>query len=82
MLHPALPLSLGATLHRTEAGCGRIRPRRLKLLPDNTRLAGPRVGAFWRPRDPAWISLPRPAWPRETDEKALDKIVPIFVKYF
>jgi hypothetical protein len=24
MLHPALPLSRGATLHRTEAGCGRI----------------------------------------------------------
>ena len=27
-----------------------------------TRLAGPRVGAFWRPSDPALISLPWPAW--------------------
>jgi NAD(P)-dependent dehydrogenase (short-subunit alcohol dehydrogenase family) len=26
------------------------------------RLAGPRVGAFWRLGDPAWISLPGPAW--------------------
>ena len=27
-----------------------------------TRLAGPRVGAFWKPGDPALISLPGPAW--------------------
>jgi hypothetical protein len=27
-----------------------------------TRLAGPRVGAFWKPADPALISLPGPAW--------------------
>src|SRR5262249_22970295 len=26
------------------------------------RLAGPRVGAFWKPSDPALISLPGPAW--------------------
>jgi hypothetical protein len=28
-----------------------------------TRLARPRVGAFWKPGDPALISLPGPAWP-------------------
>jgi len=27
-----------------------------------TRL-GLYVGAFWEPGDPAWISLPGPAWP-------------------
>jgi hypothetical protein len=27
-----------------------------------TRLAGPRVGAFWKPADPALISLPGPPW--------------------
>jgi hypothetical protein len=27
-----------------------------------TRLAGPRIGAFWKPGDPALISFPGPAW--------------------
>jgi hypothetical protein len=27
-----------------------------------TRLAGPRVGAFWKPSNPALISPPGPAW--------------------
>src|SRR5258705_6449135 len=29
--------------------------------PNRTRLAGPRFGAFWKPGDPALISLPGPA---------------------
>jgi hypothetical protein len=32
------------------------------LKRNRARLAGPRVGAFWRLGDPAWISLPGPAW--------------------
>jgi hypothetical protein len=35
------------------------RPAKARIA---TRLAGPRVGAFWKPGDPALISLPRPAW--------------------
>ena len=35
------------------------RPARARIA---TRLAGPRVGAFWKPGDPALISLPGPAW--------------------
>ena len=34
------------------------RPARARIA---TRLAGPRVGAFWKPGDPALISLPGPA---------------------
>ena len=36
-----------------------VRPARARIA---TRLAGPRVGAFWKPGDPALISLPGPAW--------------------
>jgi hypothetical protein len=35
------------------------RPARARAA---TRLAGPRVGAFWKPGDPALISFPGPAW--------------------
>ena len=35
------------------------RPARGRIA---TRLAGPRVGAFWKPGDPALISFPGPAW--------------------
>ena len=37
----------------------RHRPARARIA---TRLAGPRVGAFWKPGDPALISFPGPAW--------------------
>jgi len=52
-------LSLGEAFH----GAGLI-DRSLWLLSkkNRARLAGPRVGAFWRLGDPAWISLPGPAW--------------------
>ena len=51
----------GDRLSRLEARFRRrvYRPIRARIA---TRLAGPRVGAFWRPGDPAWISLPGPAW--------------------
>ena len=42
---------------------GEHRPARAEIA---TRLAGPRVGAFWKPGDPALISLPGPAWPWRT----------------
>jgi len=42
------------TASRASAGSSRIA----------TRLAGPRVGAFWKPVDPALISLPGPACAR------------------
>jgi hypothetical protein len=44
---------------RTLSGARRHRPARDRIA---TRLAGPRVGAFWKPGDPALISLPGPAW--------------------
>ena len=35
------------------------RPARARIA---TKLAGLRVGAFWKPGDPTLISLPGPAW--------------------
>jgi hypothetical protein len=37
----------------------RHRPARARIA---STLARPRVGAFWKPGDPALISLPGPAW--------------------
>jgi hypothetical protein len=37
----------------------RHRPARARIA---SRLARPRVGAFWKPGDPALMSLPGPAW--------------------
>ena len=53
-----LPLPRRAT---AAPGAGRLlsAPARARIV---TRLAGPRVGAFWKPGDPALISLPGPAW--------------------
>ena len=53
--------SFGDRLSRLEARFRRrvYRPIRARIA---IRLAGPRVGAFWRPGNPAWISLPGPAW--------------------
>jgi hypothetical protein len=46
---PRLLRSLAEPPHRSSGG--------------KTRLAGPRVGVFWKPADPALISVPRPAQP-------------------
>ena len=47
---------------RLTAWAGQAREIVFDKCPNRTRLAGPHVGAFWRPGDPALISLPGPAW--------------------
>ena len=44
------------------AGARDLLRNRPVLGAEIARLAEPRLGVFWRLGDPAWISLPGPAW--------------------
>jgi len=58
-----------------EQGLGPIR-----RLGENSDQAGrTRFGAFWKPADPALISLPRPAWPAHDEPALVDGQNPVLL---